>query len=86
MTLYLSQVPEVLLRPALQISCGCNNGDCSACIGGPNVLNVTVQTGRAVALLNGSSVAYNGTVDPGISTQYNESWNNYQGITQVGVM
>lgn len=51
----------------------------------PNILRFNVQTGTTVTLLNGSSVVYNGTIDPRISTQYNESYNSYQGVTQVGV-
>lgn len=48
----------------------------------PNITRLTVQTGSTLPYLNGSSLYYNGTVDPRISTQYNASWNNYQGSTQ----
>lgn len=49
----------------------------------PNLLKIAVQTGRSYKLLNGSTVVYNGTIDAGISTQYNDTWNYGQGLTQV---
>jgi len=51
----------------------------------PNFTTLTVQTGRTLPYLNGSSLFYNGTIDAGISTQYNDTWNSYQGSTQVSV-
>jgi hypothetical protein len=42
----------------------------------PSGVSLKLQTGLRVRALNGSSVLYNGTVDAGISTQYQDTWNN----------
>ncbi|WIA17663.1 hypothetical protein OEZ85_014466 [Tetradesmus obliquus] len=44
---------------------------------------LALQTGRALKALNGSMVAYNGTIDAGISTQGVADYNNFQGYTEL---